>query len=598
MIQLIKSLFALLTPPQRRRFYSLQALVILMAFTEIIGIASIVPFMALVGDISLLQGETAYARLYQASGLQSPQSFLFLVGLGVLAALSAGALLSTVTIWRLSMFATRVGTEIGDRLYRHYMHQSWLFHTTHSSAQLTKQISTEALRVTSQILQPLMQLNSRVILTLFIAVGILLYNPWVALVAMGVFGGAYVFLYKVVRGRLQRNGRLISALSTSRFRLMNEGFGGIKDVTLLGRQADLVNRFEATGDEYAYAYGTNSALAQVPRYFMELLAFGSIIALVLFLMQSQRGNLGLVLPMLSVYALAGFKLLPALQIIYSSVAVIKGGQGAFEAIRDDLQESQQPSSKAAVLKNTTLQPRDAIELRAVTFSYPGKAKPALNGLNLRVKVNSTIGIVGPSGSGKSTAIDLLLGLIEPSAGHLIVDGEPVVAANRRAWQDSIGYVPQSIFLSEGSIAENVAFGVPSRDIDREQVAKALRLAHLDELVDSLPMGMDTTVGERGIQLSGGQRQRIGIARALYHDASVLVFDEATSALDGLTEKMIMDAISDFSGKKTIVMIAHRLKTVQKCDVIFYLQDGVVVDSGSYQELVQKNPGFKRMAEHS
>lgn len=597
MFQIIRQLFALLTAAQRRRFYSLQLLVILMALTEIVGIASIVPFMALVGDISLLKGDTVYAHLYAASGLQSPQDFLFIVGLAVLVALGIGALVSTVTLWRLSLFATSVGTEIGDRLYRYYMHQSWLFHVNHSSAELTKRISTEAQRVTGLILQPLMQLNSRLVLTAFIAGGLLGYSPWVAIIGLGIFGCGYLLLFRVVRGRLEDNGRKISALSTSRFRLMNEGFGGIKDIALLGRQADMVNQFECAGEKYAAAQGINAALAQVPRYFMELLAFGSIIGLVLFLMHSESGNLGVVLPILSVYALAGFKLLPAFQSIYASLASIKGAQAAFYAIRADLAESQYLLNSAAVSQER-LEARQKIEFQGVTFQYPGKNQSALSGLTFEIRANSTVGIVGPSGAGKSTAVDLLLGLIEPETGLLLVDGHPITGTNRRAWQNTIGYVPQSIFLSEGTIAENVAFGVPFGEIDRRQVGRSLRLAHLDELVARLPEGVDTKVGERGVQLSGGQRQRIGIARALYHDPGILVFDEATSALDGVTEKMIMDAINEFSGKKTIVMIAHRLKTVQKCDVIIYMRDGSIKDIGAFQEIVSRNADFRSMAEYA
>ncbi len=598
MYVLVKNLFSLLTHGQRRRFYILQALVVIMAFAEIVGIASIVPFMALMGDIGLLEGDTIYARLYVASGLTSPQSFLFLAGVMVLTSLTVGAVISTFTIWRLALFGTKVGAEIADRLYRHYMQQNWLFHANSSSAQLTKQITAESGRVTGQIIQPLLQMNARIVLTVFIVTGTFLYNPWIAITGAIIFTSAYFILYKVVRTKLQRNGRKISDLSTTRFRLMNEGFGGIKDIILLGRREDLIKRFEQSGESIAYAQGTNTALGQVPRYFMELLAFGSIIALILFLLKSEQGNLSSILPILSVYALAGFKLLPALQLIYSSTASIKGGQAAFEAIRSDLTESTNTLLIWKEKGNPRFVLSSSITLKNVTFTYPGKTDPALRNLDLVIPANKTIGVVGPSGSGKSTMIDILLGLIQPQQGKLLIDDLEVTSDNLRSWQDSIGFVPQSIFLSEGTIAENVAFGIPVHKIDRLQVNKALALAHLDDFVQSLSEGIDSKVGERGVQLSGGQRQRIGIARTLYNDASVLVFDEATSALDGITEKMIMDAIHDFSGQKTIIMIAHRLKTVQKCDVIFYLKDGCVTDVGTYQALLDKSPEFRRLAEHS
>ncbi len=243
-------------------------------------------------------------------------------------------------------------------------------------------------------------------------------------------------------------------------------------------------------------------------------------------------------------------------------------------------------------------PRHSIRLEKVTFTYPGKQEPALKGLDMEIPVNQIVGLVGASGSGKSTAIDLLLGLIEPSQGQLLVDDQPVTSTNRRVWQNTLGFVPQSIFLADSSIRENIGFGLPPDVIDEEKVRHAASLAHLDELLAELPDGLETRVGERGVQLSGGQRQRIGIARALYHDADVLILDEATSALDGITEKIIMDGIHDFTGKKTIIMIAHRLTTVRRCDHIYLISKGKVVDQGNYQSLLKRNETFQRMAQHA
>jgi HlyD family secretion protein len=243
-------------------------------------------------------------------------------------------------------------------------------------------------------------------------------------------------------------------------------------------------------------------------------------------------------------------------------------------------------------------PENDICLVDVNFCYPGKQKPALDGLNISISVNQVVGLVGASGSGKSTAIDILLGLIEPDQGYLAIDGKPVPADKKRAWQNSLGFVPQNIFLADASIRENIAFGLPPSQINEEDVQRATRMAHLDELVSDLPEGLDSRVGERGIQLSGGQRQRIGIARALYNDANVLVLDEATSALDGITEKLVMDAIHDFSGKKTIIMIAHRLSTVKQCDCIYLMDQGHIIDRGTYEELNRRNSIFQKMTQHA
>lgn len=600
MFALIKELFSLLTPSQRRRFCSLQILVILMAIMELMGIASIGPFMALVADPALLDKHIFLGKLYAFSGLASPNRFLFATGVGVLIMLSLASIISIVTTWRMSLFAFGVGTEIADRLYQHYLAQPWLFHAQGSSAQLTKQISTEANRVTQQIIQPLIHFNSRLVLAVLISGAILLYNPIIALSGLAIFVSGYVLIYTLVRHRIAYHGRKVSSTNTQRFKLMNEGFGGIKDVLLLGRSRYFIEQFNKSGKVLARAQGVNSALTLVPRYFMELLAFGAVIGLVLLLLKLHHGVLSQALPMLAVYTLAGFKLLPALQQIYGSVTQIKGNMAAFESIKADLEASVQDKTMVArdnvhTHAQIQLSTHHMIHLQNITFTYPGKDTPALNNINIQIPINAIVGFVGESGSGKSTAVDLILGLIEPDQGQLMLDELVIGPQNKRAWQNNIGFVPQSIFLSEDSIAKNIAFGLDPQAINMEQVEKAMRLASLEELVHSLPHGLDTKVGERGVQLSGGQRQRIGIARALYNNGQLLIFDEATSALDGITEKVIMDAIHALSGQRTIVLIAHRLKTVKHCDLIYFMDHGQVVDQGTYEQLLERNERFQKMA---
>ncbi len=603
MYKLIKELISLLTPVQRRRLLRLQFLVMIMSFAEIAGIASIAPFMAIVSDMSRLEGTGKLAQIYSASGFSTPSDFLFWMGLAVLAVLVCGGVFSMVTTWRLLVYGQAVGEQISSRLFRYYLGQPWLFHATHSSSLLHKQITQEASRVTSGIIQPLMQLNAKFVLASLMSLAIFIYNPLVALAGLLIFGSAYVVLYRFVRKRLTRNGKEISAVQSERFKLLSEGFGGIKDVLLLGRQGLYVDRFEKANKRYTRSLAGNQAMSQVPRYAMELVAFGSVILLVLYLLKVNDGNFGEVVPVLAVYALAGMKLLPAFQQMYSSFSQIKGSMASFEAIRTPLRESyhqalQEENRTVSAPVAEKLPVKHGVRLKEVQFSYPGKQTPALQGLDLYIPARKMVGLVGASGSGKSTTIDLLLGLIASDSGTLLVDDVAVAQENVRAWQNSIGFVPQSIFLADCSIRENIAFGLASKQIDNDKIARAVRLAHLEELVATLPEGLETRVGERGVQLSGGQRQRIGIARALYEDAEVLVLDEATSALDGLTEKMIMDAINDFSGQKTIIMIAHRLATVKQCDVIYFMSEGRVVDQGTFEELLKRNEVFRRMAVHA
>ena len=598
MFKLVSELFSLLTVKQRRQFYFLQILVVFMAVMEILGVASIIPFMTLVGDANQLQEETFIAQVYTASGINSETKFLFMLGIAVMIMLFIATTISSFTIWKICMFSNKIGAEISERLYTHYLKQNWLFHASGSSASLTNKIAIDTIRVTSAIILPFMQMNAKSILAFLMVLSIFAFNPTVAIIIFSIFAFSYSILFTIVRMRLIQNGRIITRVNEKRFRLMNEGFGGIKDVLLLGRDNDFIKRFNKTGNSLAYSLGTNDALANVPRYIMELVAFGSTIKVVLFLIVYYESDLGVILPILSVYALAGIKLLPAFQSIYTCIAKIRASTPAFESIQDDLINSKKTKSNYVKENNTFLVPKKQISLENVSFKYPNKNDLVINNVNISIPVNSIVGLVGPSGSGKSTLIDILLGLIEPYKGSMKIDDKVIDDSNRRAWQNTIGFVAQNIYLSEGSIAENVAFGIPQDEINYDKVHQALKLAHLDELISKYENGVHTRVGERGVQLSGGQRQRIGIARALYYKSEVLVFDEATSSLDGISEKKIMEAINNFSGKKTIIMIAHRLKTVQKCDQIFFLDKGQIIDNGTYQELFETNEHFKNMAENA
>lgn len=600
MLKSIKDLYSLLTVRQRKQLVVLQILVVLMSLLEVVSVLSIGPFMALVSDMKLLEGEGAIAYFYKATSLESPQDFVFFLGVVALVLLLMASVVSMFTVWRLSMFGSQIGADLGNRLYKYYMYQEWLYHVRTSSSTLTNKIAQETARVTNQIIHPLMLINAKFVLAILMVSTVFYINPYVASVGVAIFFVAYFLLYKVVKNKLVSNGRNITTSQAQRFKLMSEGFGGVKDVLLLGRQPVFVDRFVSSSQLFAYSQANNVVLQQVPRYAMELVAFSSVIGLVLYLLIVQQGDLAEILPLLSVYALAGFKMLPAFQQIYGNITKIRGNMAGFENIKGDLKAACQEGgeSNAAITGSDVLHFENELELKKVNFKYPGKEEAALKDLSLKIPVNKVVGFVGSSGSGKSTLIDLLLGLIAQDDGQFLIDGKQVLGGNKRAWQNNIGFVPQSIFLSDSSIMENIAFGLALESIDEERVKQAASMAHLTEFLDNLPHGLHTNVGERGMQLSGGQRQRIGIARALYSDADVLVLDEATSALDGVTEKAIMEAIHDLSGRKTILMIAHRLATVKKCDVIYFLDGGRVIEQGSYKELVEKSAMFRRMAEHA
>lgn len=592
MFKLIKEIFNILTPEEKKEFFILQILVTFIAIMEVVGIASIGPFIALVSDPNLIQTNTVYKTIYEFTGIASPNKFLTLMGFSSLILLGLGTFISVLTTWRLSLYSFKVGTNIGDSLYEYYLNREWLFHANSSSAELTKKISTESNRVTYGILLQMMNANARMILSLFISIGVIAFNPVIALSGIFLFSFGYFVIYKTIRKKLSTYGSDISHSSTVRFRLMNEGFGGIKDILLKRSQDHFTKRFKEVGDINANAYAKNTALSTSPRYIMEFIAFGAIISLILYLLKAHNGILSEVLPILSIYALASFKLLPALQQLYGNITTIKGHVEGFYAIKEDIENARSyKDSKNAMaidLKN-----HKKLVLDKVSFSYPKAKKLALDEISLELTLNKTYGFVGESGAGKSTLVDLILGLIKPTSGSVRLD-DLDITNHMESLKEFVSYVPQSIFLSEGTILENIAFGIETSKIDYNRAIESAKKAMIYDFIEGLDLKFETYVGERGVRLSGGQRQRIGIARALYHNSKILVFDEATSSLDGLTEKEIMEAITNLMGERTIILIAHRLKTVENCDTIFFFEHGKLIDFGSFQNLRESNLKFNEM----
>jgi ABC-type multidrug transport system fused ATPase/permease subunit len=353
-----------------------------------------------------------------------------------------------------------------------------------------------------------------------------------------------------------------------------------------------LRRFSDPARAFARHQASAQVVSQLPRFALEAIAFGGMLLVVLYLM-AQNGGFSNALPVIALYAFAGYRLMPALQAIYKSVTSVRFAAPALEALHADLMGLQPANPHQA---GEALPLNHAITLSDVTYSYPNAPQPALKELNLTIPARATVGLVGATGSGKTTTVDVMLGLLEPQRGTLAVDGVVIDETNRRAWQRAIGYVPQHIYLADDSVAANIAFGLEAKDIDPMAVERAAKIANLHEFVmEELPEQYQTTVGERGVRLSGGQRQRIGIARALYHDPQVLILDEATSALDNLTEQAVMEAVHNLGREITIILIAHRLSTVKACDTIFLLEKGELKAQGTFDELTQASERFRAMA---
>jgi len=599
MLQSIKKIYYLLSRDQRRKLAFLQVLIIFMSFTEVIGVLSIGPFMSLVSDLDQINGDNFISKIYAFTGILDQKIFIIYSAFAVIILLSFAAIVNIFTIWKISMYAANVGATLSNRLFVYYVQQPWLFHASGNSSELVNKIVQESARLNTMVINPFMQFIARFVMGIIMILAMIIYNPVVAIAAILIFGFSYYMLFILSRIRLKKNGEIISDQQAKRFKVMSEGFGGIKDTLILGRQSSFINQFISSSNKMAHAAGNTNTLTLYPKYLLELLAYTGVVSLVIYLIFNNNGQIESVLPTLAIFSLAGFKILPAFQLCYSSISVIRANLSSFESLEDDLANSvlsleNEDWNQSFVQGQWDF--KSTISAKNISFQYPSSREIILHDINFEIAAGEFIGLVGSSGSGKSTFIDILLGLIQPISGDIFIDGEKLDASNIRKWQNSIGVVSQNIFLADASIRENIAFGLPKNEIDESQVILGAKLANLETFISSLPDGLDTRVGERGIQLSGGQRQRIGIARALYNNANVLIFDEATSALDGVTEKKVMDAIYNLAGTKTIITIAHRIATVKKCDSIFLLDQGKIIERGTFDSLSSKNKLFKRMTE--
>jgi ABC-type multidrug transport system fused ATPase/permease subunit len=597
MIKNFNKIFALFSKRERRHTCWLFCGILIMGMTEITGIVSIAPFMGIVSNPGIIHTNKYLSQIYNALGFSNSNQFLFFTGVVVLAVLAFGNGFSSFITWLLLRFTFLLGHSLSTRLLDKYLSQPYVFFLNRNTADLSKNILMEVHRVIGGVLMPGMQVLTKVVVAFSILGLLIVVDPLLAVTVALVLGGAYAAVFGLVRMKLARIGKTSAEARTQCFKVASEALGGVKDLKLFGRESVFLQRYSITSRQFAGYEATSQIFSQLPRYALETIAFGGILLIVLYLIGVKQ-NAETALPLISLYAFAGYRLMPALQRIFIGMTTIRYNLPALDILHNDLIPQDSDSDTASDHAETTppLNFKDRIELRDIVYSYPNTSIPSVNKLNLEVKAKTTVGLVGVTGSGKTTTVDIILGLLSPGSGQLIVDGTEITPANVRSWQKNLGYVPQSIYLTDDTVIRNIAFGVKDNEIDNKAVERAARIATLhDFIMRDLPDGYDTLVGERGVRLSGGQHQRIGIARALYHDPKVLIFDEATSALDGITENAIMEAIQKISRKKTIIMIAHRLTTVQECDVIYMLEKGEVTAKGTYSELIESSSQFRKMA---
>ncbi|MES2218865.1 MAG: ABC transporter ATP-binding protein [Pseudomonadota bacterium] len=596
-MEILKKIFSLLTPKERSSAYLCFAAMLLMAIVEVVGVASIMPFMAVLADPDAVQHHAKLAWLYNELQFTSSHRFLIFLGFVVLGVLIFSNTVSMLTTWLILRFTYERQYSLSKRLFQKYIYQPYAFFLQRNSSELVQNILTEVHTVVNRAFIPGMQLIAKAIVTALILLLLLKIDPVLAFVLAVLLGGAYLSLYVQVRKKLSNISKRCQENSKLQFKIATETFGGIKDIKLLNREQHFLKTFSRSALQQANDEATGNIIAHLPRYALETLAFGGVLAIILYLLVTQK-NITNAMPLLALYAFASFRLMPAMQQIFTSIAFLRISRDALNVLSHDLSQQDLLFSPVIDPGNTAdeIPFSGELKLRDISFTYENTQKPVVHSLNLSIPAKSTIGLVGMTGAGKSTIVDLILGLLTPSQGEMRVDQLVISRNNLASWQQKIGYVPQMIFLADDTITNNIAFGVPPEEIDFLAVERAARMANIHDFVMGLEQQYETIAGDRGIRLSGGQRQRIGIARALYHDPEVLVLDEATSSLDSLTENVILEAIKELSRKKTIIIIAHRLTTLTECDTIHVLQDGKIISSDTYHELLKSCEVFKEMAQ--
>jgi ABC-type multidrug transport system fused ATPase/permease subunit len=544
---------------------------LLGALAEISTLGALLPFLALVADTEKATSYPILQKVLTILGWGTQQEILLPVTLLFIAITLGAGLVRLILSWAVQQFVFQLGHDLSVEVYQRMLYQPYLYHVSTNSSELIATVAKVDAVVQGTLLN-LMQLATAVIISAFIIGTLVLINPIVALSAATGFAVIYSSVTYATNHRLRRNSIMWARAQSELVKALQEGLGGIRDILLGQTQSTFIKWYDGVDAELRNAQATNAFISVAPRYIIEACGVALIASMALTL---SRGDGGLIsaLPVLGVLALGAQRLLPLLQVIYHGWTHITAKQ---RSLWDVIKILDLPSVQVDSCRIVPLSFEREITLDSVSFRYMADRPLVLNTVTLTIQKGARVGFVGRTGSGKSTIVDLIVGLLKPSEGKIMIDGVPITTENVRGWQAQIAQVPQAIYLADTSIAQNIALGVPKREIDLSLVRDAARRSELAAFIESLPNGYETVVGERGIRLSGGQRQRIGIARALYKRASVLVFDEATSALDSETETSVMASINSLGRDLTMIVIAHRPSTVEVCDQVFRLEEGRIV----------------------
>ncbi len=588
---LLLQLFRHISLRRRRQLLLLLGLTLVSSLAEVVNLGAVLPLIGVLTQPEKIFSAPMIAGVIRALGIGSPADLVLPIIVAFAIATVAAGGLRLLLLWGSIRIVKAIGADLSIEVYRRTLYQPYHIHVARNSSEIISGISQKVGDVTG-ILTSLVAVFTSIALCGTILITLLAIDPIVATIAMICFGSSYVILAWRTHHKLLRNSQCIAQEQTQVVKSLQEGLGAIRDVLLDGTQAIYCGIYRKAIQQLQRATAEIIYISQAPRYVMETM--GMVLIAILALVFSHRpGGVAMAVPVLGALALGAQRLLPLLQQLYTGWTNIIGSHAALIDVMDLL--NQPLPEHAHRLAPAPLALQKTIQFDNVCFHYDAQGPWVLDGINLTIPKGVRMGFIGTTGSGKSTALDLMMSLLEPTKGHILVDGQPIDDQLRQAWQLAIAHVPQSIFLSDATIAENIAFGVQPDQIDMDRVHLAANQAQIAEFIENRPEGYNAFVGERGIRLSGGQRQRIGIARALYKQATVLIFDEATSALDNATEQAVMDAIEGFNRDLTILIIAHRLTTVRRCDTIIELKYGKVIAQGTYEHLLEYSPSFRNMS---
>jgi HlyD family secretion protein len=594
-MKLLADLWAIMTPHQRVRLLGAQLVSLLMATSTIIGIAAIGPFFAVLGDSSIIERNGLLHWAYEHGHFSGYRRFEIALGLAFIGMVSLSSIISVAGSVSVNRLALSIGDDLQTRLFGEYLRRPYLFHTRVNSTTLFNNIIYETARVSNGILRNLFALASGCITAVFIVLSILLVDPLLAGGVMALLAGGYLVIYLSVRHRLLRWGEVQTHHSIEQAKIVAESFGSVREIILQRAQGPFQRRFSGASQAVSNVAARIHLVGQVPKHIMECVAVATLVGVALI---RESGGEGIApsLGELTFLGFAAYRLLPMLQQMFAALVRVRADAAGFEVIAQDLRLARAAPFPIGLPSAHWLSaPREEIRVEGVSFRYAEDREPAVQRLSLRIPARGSVGLVGANGAGKTTLMDLLSGLLEPTEGRILVDGEILGPLTRSAWSSRVAHVPQRVFLLDDSIAANIAFGVHDSQIDWRRLEEAARLALLHDFVRTLPGQYGFRIGEHGMELSGGQRQRVALARALYRDAAMLLLDEATNELDGLTEEELLGTLALLRGHVTLVLIAHRLSTVRTCDVIYELEQGQIVAQGSFEDLAQRSTQFRRLA---